>query len=63
MRNAFAVCPRKHIAPDDVPTKSVSINEKPQRCCLGVAKEFFTAIPNRSRAVYSVLATDKNAKK
>ena len=27
MRNAFAVCPRKHIAPDDVPTKSVSIRE------------------------------------
>ena len=27
MRNAFAVCPRKHIAPDDVQTKSVSIRE------------------------------------
>ena len=27
MRNAIAVCPRKHIAPDDVPTKSVSIRE------------------------------------
>ena len=43
MRNAFAVCPRKHIAPDDLPTESVSIR--------AVTKEFFTAIANR--AVYS----------
>ena len=27
MRNAFGVYPRKRIAPDDVPTKSVSIRE------------------------------------
>ena len=53
MRNAFGVYPRKRIAPDDVPTKSVSIREATKMLPIGVAKEFFTAIANR--AFYSGL--------